>query len=74
MLIPVRRLYMRSRILHLIDITIVLHQHATRGDLRTTISRIIALLTPLLLLYLLHDHAFASATARSGGPIAPETA
>ena len=37
MLISVRRLYMRSRILHLIDISIVLHQHTIRGDLRTTI-------------------------------------
>lgn len=74
MLIPVRRLYMRSRILHLIDITIVLYQHTTRGDLRTTIPRIVALLTPLLLLYLLHDHAFASATARCSGPVATETA
>lgn len=65
---------MRCRILHLIDIAIVLYQHTRRGNLRDPVPRIIALLSPLLLLYLLHDHAFTRATARSRGAIAPETA
>ena len=70
MLIPISRLYVRSRILHLAQIIAVIDKHARSGYLGAPVARIVALLPTLLLLNLLHDHALASTAARGCSSVA----
>ena len=73
MLIPISRLHVRSRILHLAQIIAVIGKHTRGGSLGAPVARIVTLLPTLLLLNLFHDHTLASATARGCSPVAKAT-